>query len=158
MEEHKYSVNQDGVRRTVLLGLAALALYLFLTGKMPFEGWLLLGAAFVVSFRLIRGVPKGSCLRINAEGVCDTRLNIGVVRWEDIKRPYLRKTNGVPFLCLELKNPADYRARIPASQRLAFALYRLQGMKHIVITTSHLDEDAETILARVRAGCAHAGE
>jgi hypothetical protein len=45
---------------------------------------------------------------------------------------------------------------MPASERLSFALYRLLGMKHVVIATSHLDANAQTTLARVREGCARA--
>ena len=157
MEVYEYSVDTAGLRRGLLLGFGALALYLVVTKEMPPEGWLLLAAGVVVvPYRLMRGMAKGVAVRIDAEGVCDRRLKVGVVRWEDIKRPYIGKTQGVPFLCLELRDPAAYRARMPASERLAHALYRPFGMKHVVIGTSHLDADAETILARVREGCARA--
>ena len=151
MQVYEYKANADSMRRVLLLGVGALAAYCILARRVPFEGWLFLSALAALGGRLLlRGMPKDACVRIDAEGVCDTRLKVGVVRWEDIKRPYIGKTQGVPFLCLELKNPDAYRARMPASERLSFMLYRLLGMKHIVIATSCLDADAETILARVR--------
>ena len=155
MEKYEYGVNTAAQRRTLILGVAALAFYLLMFREMPFEGWVLLFALLVVlPYRLVRGASKGACVRVDAEGVCDTRLGLGVVRWEDIERPYLRRTSGAPFICLQLKSPAPYRARMSAVQRLAAALYRMQGMKHVVIAASHLDADPETILERVREGCA----
>jgi hypothetical protein len=156
VEAYEYKVNANRMGLLMLLALGAVGAYWLVAREMPFEGWLALFAAVVVACRLARGTLKGACVRIDAEGVCDTRLKVGVVRWEDIERPYIGKTNGVPFLCLELKNPAAYRARMPASERFALTLYRLLGMRHVVIAASCLDADAESILAHVRHGCARA--
>jgi hypothetical protein len=159
LERYEFSVRQNGMMRALLVAAAGVAVYFAFFRKLPFEMWVLLGAVLVVlPFRMLKGVPSGARVVLDGEGVCDRRLKLGVIRWEDIKSASLRESNNVPFICLELKNPAAYRARMNAAQRLTSSLYRLMRMKHVVISASHLDVDARALLARIQAGCAGARE
>lgn len=142
-----------------LLSLGGAGLFYYVYGYLPLPLRVAAGAVVVaVPFRLAWGFDTGPCIVLDEEGVNDKRLKAGVIRWEDIRRPYVLTLFGAEYVCLELRDAAAYRARMPAWQRLAGALNGSLGMTPFAISTSCLDVDAEALVAYIHRGCekAHA--
>ena len=54
---------------------------------------------------------KGKALTLDDEGIFDPRLKVGVIRWLDIKRAYMRGFGATDYICLEVYRAEDYLPR-----------------------------------------------
>jgi len=103
--------------------------------------------------RLALGVGRAPCVVLDSEGVLDTRLKVGLIRWRDIRQPYLYTHNGVEYVCLELHNAQLYKERMPAWGKVSRALEATSGLPPFAISVNFLDVDAGTLLAHIHRGC-----
>ena len=109
-----------------------------------------------VPVRLALGVGRTPCIILDAEGIVDTRLKVGLIRWRDIRQPFIHTHNGAEFVCLELHDPKAYKERMPAWAKVNRALEATHGMPPFAINMNFLDMDAKTLLAHIHRGCASA--
>lgn len=66
---------------------------------------------------LTRTEPR---LTIDDAGILDRSLGLGLIRWEDVDDAWAARVSGQPFLCLVLRDPERYLARLgPIKRRLA---------------------------------------
>ena len=114
------------------------------------------GIVIGIPIRLALGVGRTPCIVLDSEGVLDTRMKVGLIRWRDIRRPYISEWYGAPFVCLELHNPKDYTARMPAWGKVSRALDAMYFLPPFAMNMSCLDMDAKTLLAHLHRGCADA--
>ena len=106
--------------------------------------------------RLALGVGRAPCVVIDSEGILDTRLKVGLIRWRDIRKPYLYTHEGSEYVCLELHDAKLYKERMPAWGKVTRALEATSGLPAFAINVSFLDVDAKTLLAHVHRGCSSA--
>jgi hypothetical protein len=140
--------------RLALLTAAGLAGLYYLLGYVPVVMWI---AAIVIAislvYRAIRGQSNDPVITIDERGVCDKRLKVGVILWEDIRRAVPYSLHGVEYLSLELHNMKAYEARRPLWLKALSQVQRLFGMSSISISASNLDMDPETLVDRIEEGC-----
>ena len=150
--------------------LVALAAVVLLSAAYYFDGtWFHLGRKLALLFwvcvplvvigmpiKLALGVGRAPCVVLDSEGVLDTRLKVGLIRWRDIRRPFLYTHNGVEYVCLELHNAQAYGERRPAWGKVGRALEATAGIPPFAIEVSFLDADAKTLLGHIHRGCASA--
>ena len=109
-----------------------------------------------VPIRLALGVGRAPCIVLDSEGILDTRLKVGLIRWRDIRQPFLHTYNGAEFVCLELRDAKAYKERMPAWGKVNRALEATSGLPPFAISISFLDMDAKTLLAHIHRGCSSA--
>ena len=142
-----------------LIGVVAMvALYLFL-GYLPFT-IIVAGAvlALVLLWSALSGESKEPCIVIDEQGVFDRRLQVGVIRWEDIRRITLHSLSGAEYISLDLHNMNTYEARRPVWLRLTAKTQRLSGMSPIAISTNGLDIERAALLRLIHQGCETRGQ
>jgi hypothetical protein len=77
----------------------------------------------VAVWQLVDSRPR---LVIDERGVVDRTLGVGRIDWRDVKSAYVASINDNDFICLELRDPEKYRARLSNVRRaLAKANLRL---------------------------------
>src|SRR3712207_3948036 len=81
-----------------------------------------------VPVRLALGVGRAPCIILDSEGIVDTRMKVGLIRWRDIRQPFIHTHNGAEFVCLELHNPKAYRERMHAWAKFNRVLEATGGM------------------------------
>jgi len=85
-------------------------------------------------------------LRVSDAGILDRTLGVGLIKWTDITDAYLMSINRENFICLVLRNEADYLAHLsPLKKRLAAANQAL-GFTPISINLSGVDINPEQVL------------
>jgi hypothetical protein len=137
--------------------VAMVALYLFL-GYLPFTVLVAGGVlAVVLAISAIRGNNTDPCIIIDDKGVYDRRLQVGVIRWEDIRRITLHSLSGAEYISLDLHNMNTYEARRPAWLRMTAKTQRLSGMSPIAISTNGLDIERAALLRLIHQGCESIG-
>ena len=127
----------------------ALALAVFLGWdplQMRHRNWWLGASVFGVIGCLVGAwrMPRGTLVRIDVRGIEDNRLETGLIAWEDLERIVLLRINGVPSLCLWVRD--HYRLPSPA----AAAVSATTGHGHVQISLFGLHPDASTVLDYVR--------
>lgn len=138
--------------------VAIAALYLIL-GRLPFPV-LVAGAvlALVLAITALRDNSTDPCIIIDDKGVFDRRLQVGVIRWEDIRRIKTHSLSGAEYISLDLHNMRTYEARRPVWLRLSAKSQRLSGMSPIAISTNGLDMDRSALVKLIYQGCESLGQ
>jgi hypothetical protein len=142
-----------------MAALAAIAMAAFycVFGYLPLVAWI--GAPVIVIFlviNMVRGQNTQPCIVLNDDGVLDTRLKVGVIRWSDIRRISCHSVESVEYISLDLRNSATYEARRPLWFRVASQVQRVHGMSSIAISTNGLDIARDTLVNMLHQGCDNA--
>jgi hypothetical protein len=97
---------------------------------------------------------KSPRLIINQQGVLDTRLKIGMIRWKDIRRVYGVSLNNIEHICFELHNEDKYLENRSSITNLSANFNKTAtGIAPINIVTSNLDVDTNDIFEAISKGC-----
>lgn len=145
--------------RMALIAFAAIVALYFYLGYLPVMVLICGGVLVVVLlYTAVRGESTEPCVILDDEGVFDKRLQLGVIRWEDIRRITLHDLEGAQYVSLELHNPETYAARQPTWLRLASKAQRLHRMSSTSISTSGLDVDTKTLAEMLHEGCETASQ
>ena len=108
-------------------------------------------------FQVDRAQSPEPMLVINDEGVFDSRMRVGVISWDDIHRiRSITFSNAFHFISLDLHNKRTYQSRRPLWLRAWSQARRVYGLTPIMITTSGLDVDHDTLIQRLHEGCMEA--
>ena len=105
----------------VALSFVAAGALLLAIGESPLKAWGTIvffgGCALVFAWQIIDNRPR---IIINNDGIVDRTLKVGVIEWSDIRAAWLYRKSGIPFVGLDLRDPAKYVARLsPLMQRMA---------------------------------------
>lgn len=131
--------------------------FYYLGRKLALLFWLCVPLIVVVMpVRLALGFGRAPCVVLDSEGVLDTRLKVGLIRWRDIRQPYIHTHNGADYVCLELHNAKAYSERMPAWGKVGRALEATAGLPPFAIDVNFLNMDAKTLVAHIHRGCASA--
>ncbi len=78
-------------------------------------------------------------ITINDEGICDLRLGVGTIRWEDIESAQVEANYGNRYICLRVRSADRYISNLPDQKRkkvedsrsLGFTLFNVdvQGLR-----------------------------
>lgn len=140
-----------------VFGLIGFGVFYYFFGYLPLIMWVCLPLlVLAIPVTLIRGLKRGPCIVLDAEGILDERLKVGLIRWSDIRQPYIYTHNGVDHVCLELRDAKAYKARMPAWSKVGRALDATYGLPPFAINMGCLDMDAKTLVAHIHRGCASA--
>lgn len=143
--------------RMAALAAIAMAAFYYIFGYLPLVAWI--GAPVIVIFlviNMVRGQNTQPCIVLNDDGVLDTRLKVGVIRWSDIRRISCHSVESVEYISLDLRNSATYEARRPLWFRVASQVQRVHGMSSIAISTNGLDIARDTLVNMLHQGCDNA--
>ncbi len=106
------------------------------------NGWgcLIFFGACVSSFarQLFDSRPR---LVLNDEGVFDRTLGVGVIPWSEITGATLRSVNRNYFVCLELRNPEQWTARLPPLKRALVSANKALGFASLNLNLSGIAAD-----------------
>lgn len=140
--------------KLLLLLLAALAfvaggLFILAHGR-PGEAWVgwagivFFGACAAVFVRqLLDARPR---LVIDDIGILDRTLGVGLIPWQDIAGAYLRSLQGNHFICLELRDPAPWLAKLSAVQRAMTAANEALGFTPLSLNLAGVAADPRQVL------------
>lgn len=146
------------------LGFVIAALFILVEARPPSDfimrvvgvlGVLFFGACSVIGF--VRLLSPRPALLLTADGIHETSMicNLGTVAWEDITGFSYWETHHQRALCLYLRDPEKYIARLsPALQKLARANIGLAGtpltimQSNISIPLEALKDSIEVRIAR----------
>ncbi|WP_394539830.1 hypothetical protein PRJ39_04295 [Lysobacter enzymogenes] len=148
--------NARGRYLALLLGaLAFVAIGAFIVLRHPsLEGFLIGGASIVFfgggavlfAFQLLDRRPR---LVLDDEGLTDRTLGVGTIPWRDIAGAQLRTVRGHAFVCLQLRNPEQWSARLSARQRRLAALNQRMGYAMLNVNLSGVAADPQAVLKRI---------
>ena len=134
-----------------LLFVAAGALLLAI-GESPLKAWGTMvffgGCALVFAWQIIDSRPR---IVISDDGIVDRTLKVGVIEWSDIRAVWLYRKSGIPFVGLDLRDPAKYVARLsPLMQRMAALNEKLEypPLNLNLAGTMAVPEQVEVLLQR----------
>src|SRR3954471_9401126 len=103
---------------------------------------------------LIQGMRVGPRLTLDAEGVHDRALGVGVIAWSDITSTAPYWVAKMPFIGLHLREPAKYVARASAFKRMLARINSGSGMPAFSLNLPGVDADptyvAELVTRRRR--------
>lgn len=147
---------QDVWQGAIAFVFLFLVLY-FVLDYLPLVVWFGFGAGIIYAVITIdRAHSPEPLIVINDDGVFDRRLRVGVIRWEDIRRIKSKRYRGIYFISLELHNKKTYQSRRPLWLKVPVAMWRPIGLSPIAISTSALDVDHDTLIAKLHEGCMNA--
>jgi len=141
-------------RLSLIIVGAFVALYVYF-GFLPFFFWVI-GFIAVINLLVIamRGEKKDEpIIVLSDEGVFDSRLKVGVIRWEDIRRIKSHKFHGEKYISLELHDMKTYESRRPIWLRWPAKIFILMGMTPIAFTTTQLDVTHDILIQKLHEGC-----
>ncbi|WP_141211409.1 STM3941 family protein [Rhodoferax sp. TH121] len=120
------------------------------TSRNVWNGWgcLIFCGACVSSFarQLFDSRPR---LVLNDEGVFDRTLGVGVIPWSEITGATLRSVNRNYFVCLELRNPEQWTARMSLLKRAMASANKVLGFGALNLNLSALAVDPMEVYAHV---------
>ena len=141
MECRTDPVKYVGLLFGALLMMAACYVCVFLHGGTiaTVAGWfgfVFFGFAFLkILWDLLRPATK---VIISDDGIEDRRWRVGVVPWAEITAIDLRRMGSAKFLCLEVRDPNKYIARMTGFRRLCVWANGLLGYPPITVTFTGL--------------------
>jgi hypothetical protein len=131
----------------VAAGILLLALH-----QSPLVAWLnivFFGAgAAVFALQLVDRRPR---IVIDDQGILDRTLKVGRIDWADIRAVFLKRSQGQPFICLELADPSKYTQRLSPLLRRVVQLNRKLGFTDLSLNlagTSVSPEQVEELLKK----------
>ena len=107
-------------------------------------GLLFFGTALVVC--LIQGFRRGPRLTLDAVGVHDRTLGVGVIAWSDIRQAGLYWIANQPFISLRLQDAAKYVERASGIRRLLIHLNGGTRAPQLQLNLAGLDADPTQVL------------
>ena len=113
--------------------------------------------AIVFGMQIVDRRPR---IVIDDQGILDRTLKVGRIEWGDIRAVFLKRSQGQPFLCLELADPSKYTQRLSPLLRRMTQLNRKLGFTDLSLNlagTSIDPEQVEELLSKelaVRSGSA----
>jgi hypothetical protein len=117
-------------------------------GKDPVAGWVGVGffgpGALILLWPLLDPRPR---LVVDAEGILDRTLGVGRIPWADILGWYVQSIAGSDFICLVVRDPASYAARLTGLRRLFAGANRAMGFTDLSLNLSGLNVSTEQILS-----------
>lgn len=134
------------------IGFVGTGIWMVADGK-PF-GWvaiLFFGTGLVVSiWQIADSRPR---LIIDERGVLDRTLGVGRIAWSDIQEAYVRSIAGNDFICLELKNPAQYEQNLSQVKRAMASANRGLGFTDFNINLSGVDASTAEVFELLMKYC-----
>ena len=120
-------------------------------------GWL--GVAAIVFFGLaaivglIQGTRRGPRLTLDAQGVHDRSLGVGVIAWEDIVNVAPYGVARQPFIALYLRDTEKYLARASLFKRLLARLNAGSGLPPFSVNLAGVDADPMQVAELIAEEC-----
>ncbi|MFZ5638983.1 MAG: STM3941 family protein [Pseudomonadota bacterium] len=99
-------------------------------------------------------VDRRPRLILDDVGVFDRTLRVGRIPWSDIEDAYSASIHRQDFVCLILRDEAQWVAKLPPLQRRLVAANRALGFSGLNLNLSGLEADASTVLALILANSA----
>jgi hypothetical protein len=141
-----------------LLGLACIMVgvsYFCTTQPDPAArafGWIgvaFFGLAFIAfPIMFFRTGPQ---VLINAHGIEDRRLKLGVIPWQDIRGLSIGSVNSAKFLCIDLVDPEKYLSMMPRWKRHLASANQALGFSALSISFSSLSPGLKEVWAYLQA-------
>ncbi len=133
----------------VCAGFVAMGVFLLAAGD-PSDAWIgwlsvaFFGTGAVVFVRqLLDARPR---LVVNDAGVEDRTLGGGLISWGEIEEAYLLSIHSNPFICLELRDPARFLARLSPFKRRLARINRRLGFTECSLNLSGVAVDPQQLL------------
>jgi hypothetical protein len=140
---------------TLSLGFVALGV-LLLRKDQPgavWAGWgniVFFGAGSVLFvWQIVDARPR---VVIDAFGVFDRTLGVGVIPWADIVDARLLFIRSIPFVCLELRDPDRWRLQLGLIRRALTRGNEALGGTILNVNLSGVQADPHEVLAVIHAG------
>ena len=144
-------------RLLLIFIVAPVAIYLYL-GYLPLILWFAVPIALIsLLFKLIQGQSKDPIIILDEKGIFDSRLKVGVIEWDDIRRIKSYSLSGAQYISLELHNTKKYSSRRPLWLGTISQVQRVLGMTSIAISTNGLDVNHATLVQWLHEGCGTEG-
>jgi hypothetical protein len=80
-------------------------------------------------------------LVLSDEGVFDRTLGVGIIPWSEITGATLRSVNRNNFICLEVRNPERWTARMPPLKRAMVSANKAFGFAALNLNLSAIAAD-----------------
>lgn len=112
---------------------------------------LFFGAATVVG--LVQGTRRGPRLTLDAQGVHDRSLGVGVIAWEDIRSAVPYGVARQPFIALHLRDTDKYLARASLVKRLLARLNAGSGLPPFSVNLAGVDADPMEVAEMIAEEC-----
>jgi len=133
----------------LILGSIAMALHFYFVLKNSDYALASVAAGILLVVLFVMTWPSPTPLVIlNDMGILDRRSGIGIIRWEDIQEIQVEVVG--PFLCLRLRNPEVYIARMPTHRRYKLKFHQNLGFKMLNISLKGLNANALFLLEHSR--------
>lgn len=139
------------------LGMAAVSAMMARSGAGSMTGWIgiagviFFGAAAVVG--IFQGARRGPRLTLDAHGVHDRTLGVGVIAWSDIADAEPFGVARQPFVALHLREPSKYLARASRFKRFLARLNRRSGLSPFSVNLVGLDADPSQVAELIMSRC-----
>lgn len=153
-------IRNSRTRYLVLLCIAAafVACGVFLVTHVKGEGfwvgWLCIlffGAGLVLFVRqLFDSRPR---VVIDAQGIHDRTLGVGRIPWADIQGAHVRTVHGNAFVCLVLRDPQVWVAKLPRMQQRMTKANLAMGFEALNVNLSGTSEDPESVKELILRQC-----
>ena len=136
----------------VACGFVAAGVFLLVAGDdearwVGIAGIVFFGAcALVFLWQLFDRRPR---LIIDDIGVFDRTLRVGRIPWDDIEDASLASIQGQAFICLSLRDEAQWVAKLPPLQRRLVGANRALGFSGLNLNLSGVDVDPSAVLALI---------
>jgi hypothetical protein len=98
-------------------------------------------------WRLVHPRPR---LVIDQHGVTAGRLGHTRIRWEDVRRAYLRSFFGHPYLCIDVEERETYVKRLSVLRRVMSRANRVLVPADLAVPLVGVDARPDEIVGRVR--------
>ena len=123
---------------------------------MAIAGLLFFGTAFVVC--LMQGLRRKPRLTLDARGVLDRTLGVGVIAWSDIRQAGVYWIAQQPFISLRVHDAAKYAARASGFRRLLIRLNGGTKASQLTLNLAGLDADPEQVVQQLHRMRRSAGD
>ena len=142
------------------LAMAAASAMMARAGAGSAVGWV--GIVGVIFFGIgavvgiYQGTRRGPRLTIDADGIHDRTLGVGVIAWSDIVNAEPYGVARQPFVALLLRDPSKYLVRASPLKRFLARLNRGSGLSPFSVNLVGLDADPVQVAELIMSRCASA--
>jgi len=120
-------------------------------GWVGIVGVIFFGAATVVG--IVQGARRGPRLTLDAHGVHDRTLGVGVIEWSDITNAEPYGVARQPFVALHVRDASKYLARASGLKRFLARLNRRSGLTPFSVNLVGLDADPWHVAQLIMSRC-----
>jgi hypothetical protein len=127
------------------VGMAVGGLFLVLQGE-SLAGWpaLVFFSACAVSIGY-QAIQRGPRVVIDQVGILDRTLGIGIIPWSEIQGAFVKRVSTARFVCLELRDPEPFRARLSPLKRRLIQVNRKLGYTDFSVNLTGTDADPDAV-------------